>query len=159
MASALRRSSFEYCGAETDGAISWVCPPEYLRDAALPALRRGAERAGRAAPPLIAHVPVCVHERSDEVTAAAREQLATYPRLPFYAQMFADAGFPEAQQSAQWSDRMIDAVVAHGDESAVAGRLRQVLDWGASEVLAAVVTAGPDRTKSWERSIRLLAEL
>ena len=32
MASALRPASFEFCGAEADGAISWVCPGVYLRD-------------------------------------------------------------------------------------------------------------------------------
>jgi len=36
MASALREGSFELCGAEADGAISWVCPGSYLRDVALP---------------------------------------------------------------------------------------------------------------------------
>ena len=38
MASALQRRSFELCGAEADGAISWVCPGGYLRDVAIPAM-------------------------------------------------------------------------------------------------------------------------
>jgi alkanesulfonate monooxygenase SsuD/methylene tetrahydromethanopterin reductase-like flavin-dependent oxidoreductase (luciferase family) len=42
MASALQRRSFELCGAEADGAISWICPGPYLRDVALPAMREGA---------------------------------------------------------------------------------------------------------------------
>ena len=46
MASALQRGSFELCGAEADGAISWICPGVYLRDVALPAMRLGAERVG-----------------------------------------------------------------------------------------------------------------
>jgi F420-dependent oxidoreductase-like protein len=159
MASALRKASFEFCGAETEGAISWVCPAEYLRDVALPAMKDAAKKAGRPTPALIMHVPVCVHDNAAEARAAAREQLATYPRLPFYAQMFADAGFPEAVQSAQWSDRMIDAVVAHGSEAAVANRLEQMLGWGPSEMLVAVVTAGTDRRESWDRSIKLIADL
>jgi F420-dependent oxidoreductase-like protein len=159
LASALRARSFRFCGRETDGAISWVCPPEYLRSVALPALEQGADDASRPVPPLIAHVPVCVHEDPGEAREAVREQLATYPRLPFYAQMFADAGFPEAKQTAQWSDQMIDATVAHGDETVVAARLKQVLDWGAAEVLVSVVTAGPDRERSWERAIRLIVSL
>jgi len=36
MTSALQRDSFELCGEEADGAISWVCPGPYLRDVALP---------------------------------------------------------------------------------------------------------------------------
>ena len=61
MGSALRKGSFELCGAEADGAISWICPGRYLRDVALPAMEKGAKEAGRPTPPLIAHAPVCVH--------------------------------------------------------------------------------------------------
>ncbi len=32
MASALRPASFRVCGELADGAISWVCPWDYLRD-------------------------------------------------------------------------------------------------------------------------------
>ena len=93
MASALRHGSFELCGAEADGAISWICPAIYLRDVALPAMRRGAEGAGRPVPPLIAHLPVSVHTDAGEVRAAVRAQIMN-PRLPFYQHMMADAGFP-----------------------------------------------------------------
>ena len=62
MASALQEQSFELCGELADGAISWVCPPAYLRETALPALRRGAEAAGREPPPLIMHAPICVED-------------------------------------------------------------------------------------------------
>ena len=72
MGSALRKGSFELCGAESDGAISWICPFSYLRDVALPAMQAGAQRAGRETPPLIAHAPVCVHDNADEVRAAVR---------------------------------------------------------------------------------------
>lgn len=159
LASALRRASFEYCGAETDGAISWVCPPAHLRDTALPALKRGAERAGRPVPPLIAHAPICVHERVEEVREAVGEQLAIYPKLPFYARMFADAGFPEAIESARWSERMIDATVAHGSETAVARQLEALIKSGATEILVSVVTAGPDRKASWKRALELVGKL
>ena len=158
MASALRRASFQACGAETDGAISWVCPGVYLRDVAVPAMEAGAQEAGRPVPPLITHAPVCVHDNPDEVRAAVREQLGNFPQRTFYARMFAEAGYPEAEQSAAWSDQMIDAVALSGDEETVAGRLRQLFDWGSSEVIASVITAGADRTRSWDRTIRLLAD-
>mgnify|MGYP003324951041 FL=1 len=38
MASALRTRSYEFCGAEADGAISWVSPYQFLRDAKTEAL-------------------------------------------------------------------------------------------------------------------------
>ncbi len=159
MAAALRSSAYEVCGELADGAISWVSPGVYLRDVALPALRRGAERAGRNVPPLVAHAPVCVHDNPTEVRDAARQQLANYPRSPFYQQMFAQAGFPEAAETQSWSDRMVDAVVLSGPEEQVAKRLRELFEWGMSEVIAHVVTAGPNAAASRERTLRLLSDL
>ena len=158
MASALQQKSFELCGEVADGAISWVCPGVYLRDVALPAMRAGAERAGRPVPPLIAHAPVCVHGKPDEVRAAAQQQLANYVRLPFYVQMLTAAGFPEASSGA-WSDAMIDAVVLSGEESRVAERLRELFGFGATEILVSPLAAGSDRTASVERTLRLVAEV
>jgi len=155
MASALQRGSYELCGEEADGAISWVCPGLYLRDVALPAMHAGAERAGRPVPPLIAHAPVCVHEHTEEVRGAVREQLATYPRLPFYQRMLMAAGFPEVAHNT-WSDRMIDAVVLWGNEARVEERLRELLSFGATEVLVSPVAAGSNRTASLDRTMRLL---
>ena len=157
MASALRSGAFELCGAETDGAISWVCPGDYLRDVAIPAIHRGAEKAGRPTPPLIAHAPVCVHENPEEVAAAAREQIGNYPRSTFYARMFADAGFPEAFEE-KWSDAMIDAVVLWGNESKVADRLRDLLSF-AGEIIVTPISAGEDRAASLDRTLRLVAEV
>lgn len=158
MASALQQKSFELCGEVADGAISWVCPGVYLRDVALPAMRAGAERAGRPVPPLIAHAPVCVHGKPDEVRAAAQQQLANYVRLPFYVQMLTAAGFPEASSGA-WSDAMIDAVVLSGEESRVAERLRELFGFGATEILVSPLAAGSDRAASLERTLRLVAEV
>ncbi|MEE9247938.1 MAG: LLM class flavin-dependent oxidoreductase [Dehalococcoidia bacterium] len=156
MASALRRASFKLCGAEADGAISWVCPGEYLRDVALPAMQEGAKEAGRQAPPLITHAAVCVHDDPDEVRTAALEELEYYPKSHFYQRMFADAGFPEAEETGAWSDRMLDAVVLSGSEERVAEGLRRLFDWGATEVLASVIEAGPSKQECWERTVRLL---
>ena len=156
MASALRRRSFEVCGEVADGAISWVCPGTYLRDVALPAMQEGAKNAGRDTPPLIAHAPVSVHDRPDEARAAAKEQLAMYPRSPFYQQMFVASGHPEATNG-EWSDGMVDDVVFIGDEEQVANRLRELLSWGATEIIAHPVLAGQDREASLRRTLELVA--
>ena len=155
MASALQAKSFELCGAEADGAISWVCPGAYLRDVALPAMKAGAERAGRPVPPLIAHAPVCVHDNPDEIRAAIREQVSN-PGLPFYQRMFAAAGFPEASKGG-WSDAMIDATAVWGNESQVMEKLDGLFALGATEILASPVTVGSDRNASLERTLRVLA--
>ena len=156
MASALRRGSFELCGAEADGAISWICPGVYLRDVALPAMEAGARRAGRETPPLIAHAPVCVHDNADEVRAAVREQIMN-PRLPFYQRMLVAAGYPEATAGV-WSDAMIDGAVIWGDEGQALERIQELFSFGATEILASPVTAGPDRGASLDRTMRLLGQ-
>jgi F420-dependent oxidoreductase-like protein len=159
LVSALRPRSFELCGEISDGAISWVCPGTYLRDVALPAMQQGAEKAGRTAPPLIAHTPVCVHEDGDEVLAAVRAQLSNYPRSSFYQMMFAQAGFPEAAEIETWSKEMMDSVVIWGNEEQVAARLAERFEWGMGELIAHVVAAGSDTDASRERSLELLASL
>ena len=82
MASALRSASYEFCGARGIPALSWVCPAAYLRDSALPAMQRGAERAGHETPPLIAHVPVCLSDDRDAVRDAVRRSSPTTPERP-----------------------------------------------------------------------------
>jgi len=157
MASALRPNGFRVCGELADGAISWVCPLPYLRDVAVPAIREGAATAGRTPPPLIAHVPVAVSEDREAVRQAAARQVGFYPRVPFYSQMFQDAGFPEAKEG-QLSDRMIDALVVHGSAAEVKERLRQVPAFGAGELLAMpILPAGDDGALA--RTLAVLGEL
>lgn len=159
MAAALRPRAYEVCGEVADGAISWVSPPEYLRDVALPAIQRGADKAKRAAPPLVMHLPVCVHEDGDEVLAATRQQLATYPKSPFYQAMFAESGFPEAGETETWSAGMRDSVVAWGNEEQVSAHIARMFDWGMGEVIVSIVTAGSDPAASRARTLDLLTKL
>ena len=158
MAAALGAKAYELCGAEADGAISWVCPGSYLRDVALPALQRGANSAGRPVPPLVAHAPVCVHDHAEAVRAAVRQQFGGFARTPFYQNMFHAAGFPEVAQGS-WSDAMIDAVALWGDEARVAEALAGLFALGATEILVSPVPAGDDRAASLERTLRLLSQV
>jgi len=157
MASALRKGSFELCGAEADGAISWICPGTYLRDSALPAMEAGARKAGRSVvPPLIAHAPVCVHENASEVRGAVRDQLMN-PSLPYYQRMLVAAGYPEATEGV-WSDAMIDGGVIWGDEAKAAEGIAELFAFGATEVLVSPITAGANTTASLDRTMRLLGQ-
>lgn len=157
MASALRAIGFRTCGELADGAISWVCPLPYLRDVAVPALREGAAKASRAVPPLIAHVPVAVSDDAAAVRKGAAEQLGRYPRVPYYSQMFRDAGFPEAKDGTL-SDRMIDALVVHGTAARVKERLRQLPSFGAAELLAMPILP-PGDEQALGRTLSALGEL
>jgi F420-dependent oxidoreductase-like protein len=158
LASALQEKSFVLCGEVADGAISWMCPLAYVRDVALPAFRRGAEKAGRPLPRLVVHVPVCVHEDAEAVREAARTQFGFYMRIPSYARMSAAAGFPEAADTGL-SDAHLDALVAHGGELQVAEKLREWFSIGADEIIAAPIGAGEDRTETLERTVALVAAM
>ena len=158
MVSALRVKSFQLAGAEADGVISWVCPPQYLREVALPALRGAASKANRQAPPLIAHTPVCVHENREEAREAFRKELGYYPKTRLFAKMLAEAGFPGAQETG-WTDPMADAVLVSGDEEQVEKRLLDMFEWGASELIVTVVSAGSDKKASVRRTSKLLARV
>ena len=157
MASALRSASFEACGELADGAISWVCPLSYVRDVGLPALKAGAAKANRPVPPLVVHAPVCVNEDLDAARNAVREQMGYFPRTPFYARMFEQAGFPESDDTG-WTDEMLDSVLIAGTEEQVAEGLNEIFAWGGSEVLASIVTVG-DAKASRERTMKLIAEV
>ena len=145
MASALQRGSFRACGELADGAISWNAPARYLRDHALPAMQEGAASAGRTAPPLVAHLPICVTEDRAAVLAAGRAQLGRSARLPFYAGMLAAAGFPDAPDGV--SEELVDALVVSGSEDEVAARLGELLAEGMGELL--VMPIGPGDPGPW----------
>ncbi len=142
LASALRPRSFELCGELSDGAISWMCPLSYLLEVALPAMRRGAEKAGRETPPLVAHVPIAMTADREAARALARTQLAMYASVPNYRGMFAAAGFDATEG---YSDELLDDLVVSGDESAVAEALGRWREAGVGEVLAHPLFEPDDR--------------
>ncbi|MCC6628855.1 MAG: LLM class flavin-dependent oxidoreductase [Chloroflexi bacterium] len=155
--SALRAGAFRLAGEISDGALSWVCPAPYLIGTALPALRAGAVAAGRPAPPLVAHVPVAITADRGAALAAARMALASYARQPFYAAMFADAGFPVGPGMAP-SDALLDELVAIGEEDAIAARLRRLLDGGLDELLVMGIPV-TDGAAEFARLARLVGQL
>ena len=157
MASALRPNGFRLCGELADGAISWMCPLPYLRDVAVPAIAEGAKLAGREAPPLVAHVPVCVSEDAAAVYEAAKRQAGFYPRVPYYSQMFQDSGFPEAKEG-EFSQRMSEAVVVSGSAEQVKARLRDLKAFGVGELLAMPVLPAGD-AEALPRTLKMLGEL
>ncbi len=154
--SALRTGAFHLAGEVADGAISWVCPVPYLLEQALPALQAGAAAAGRAAPPMVAHIPVALSQDRAAVTAAARVQLGRYGRLPFYARMFADAGYPVTDGT--MSDDLFAALVVSGNEESVARRLQDLLATGLDELLVMPIAVG-DAADEHTRLARLIGQL
>lgn len=136
--STLRAHAFELAGELTDGAITWLCPVDYILSVGKPALMRGAEKAGREAPPIVAHVLVSPRTDREAVRRDARQLLTYYGGATFYRRMFADAGFPLNPDNSP-TDALIDELVVSGDASAIAGALRARLDRGLDELVVSLV--------------------
>lgn len=157
MVSALRHNAFRLAGEVADGGISWVSPLPHIANVAAPALREGAEVAGRPAPPAIVHTPVVISTDREAVIEAALKQFGFYARLPFYSAMWQEAGFPEAA-GGETSDAMVDALVLSGDEDTVAERLRAFPANGAGEIIADVINL-PGDPAARERTIAFLGRM
>ncbi len=155
--SALRENAFRLAGEISDGAISWVCPVSYLLERALPALQAGAASSKRTPPPLIAHVPVALSQDRQAVLSAARQQLGRYGQLPFYASMFADAGYPVT--NGEMSDALFDDLVVSGDEATIAERLQNLLQAGLDELLIMPITVSENGNDEKARLAGLIGQL
>jgi F420-dependent oxidoreductase-like protein len=158
MISALREPSYRLAGEIADGAIAWVSPAPYLKQVAMPAIEEGARKAGRTPPPLVAHCFIAVDEDEDAVREIAEQRAGNYPRLPFYASMFEQAGYPEAKEG-KLSQRMLDAIVVHGNEEQIETGIQEFADAGAGEVIATILPVGAGRRASVDRALKAIGRL
>jgi F420-dependent oxidoreductase-like protein len=155
---ALRPAAYMLAGAVADGAISWVSPSAFLRDVARPALLAGAaQRGGGARPRLVGHAFGLVSDDAAAVKQLGRERLTGYTRQPFYQEMFAAAGHPEARNGVM-SDALVDDLVLAGNEEQVRQGIRRFLDGGVDELIISLLPAGAQPEASIERTFRLLGQ-
>jgi probable F420-dependent oxidoreductase len=70
----------------------------------------------------------------ERARAIARDHLAFYLTLPNYCDNWLRSGFEESDLADGGSDRLIDGLVAWGDEDAVRGRLEEHVAAGADHV-------------------------
>jgi probable F420-dependent oxidoreductase len=82
---------------------------------------------------LVVGLSVIPDADADRAKAAARESVSGRLAAPSYAARIAGLGY-SAQEIAEVSDRLVDAVVAHGDSTAVAVKVREHLLAGADHV-------------------------
>jgi hypothetical protein len=89
-------------------------------------------------PPLIAHVPVALSQDSDSVMAAGHKMFEVYSKLPFYAKMFADAGFPLTSDK-KVTDEFVNNMIISGNEDTISTSLTKLLDAGLDELMVSFV--------------------
>jgi probable F420-dependent oxidoreductase len=122
---ALRPKMLELARQRTAGAHPYFVPPAHTAKA----------RAILGPVPLLAPEQVVVSE-SDPTRARelGRRHMALYLRLPNYVNNLRALGYEDADFADGGSDRLVDAIVAWGDEEAIAVRVREHLDAGADHV-------------------------
>lgn len=122
---ALRPRMLELARDHAAGAHPYFVPPEHTA--------RARETLG--AVPLLTPEQVVVLETDPSLARAlGRHHMAIYLRLPNYVNNLRELGFTDEDLEAGGSDRLVDAIVAWGDEDAIAGRVRDHLDAGADHV-------------------------
>lgn len=91
---ALSTKMLELAGEIADGAILWLCPPDYVREVAVPAISRGRRRAKRSLDgfEIVAAVPLAITDDRAAAMTAFRAELSRYATLPFYRAMLQSAG-------------------------------------------------------------------
>jgi probable F420-dependent oxidoreductase len=109
----------------TQGAHPYLVTPGHTKQA----------RATLGDGPVLAPEQSFVLERDPaRARAIARDHLAFYLTLPNYCDNWLRSGFEEADLADGGSDRLVDGLVAWGDEDAVRGRLEEHVAAGADHV-------------------------
>lgn len=132
MLAALGPKMLALAAQRTRGTHTYLVTPEHTA-------RIRAELGSR---PLIAAEQGAVLETDpDKARTIARENLAGYLILPNYTNNFLRLGFSEADIANGGSDRLVDALIAWGDEEAIRARVQEQHDAGAEHVCVQVLTS------------------
>jgi hypothetical protein len=75
--------------------------------------------------------------------------MAYYLRLPNYVNNLRELGFADADFADGGSDRLVDAIVAWGDEAAISARLAEHFDAGADHVAVQAYARDGTEAVSW----------
>ena len=131
---ALGPKMLELARARTAGTHPYLVTPELTARA----------RAGVGPDGLVASEQGVVFETDrDRARATARLHLKTYLGLPNYSNNWKRQGFTDDDLVDGGSDRLVDALVAWGDEATIAARIQEHRDAGADHVCIQVLTDDP----------------
>ena len=122
---ALRPKMLALAAQKARGAHPYFVPPEHTA--------RAREILGRG-PWLCPEQMVLLETNPSKAREIARRNMAIYTGLPNYQNNLRELGFGDADFAGGGSDRLVDAIVAWGDEKAIAARIQAHHDAGADHV-------------------------
>ena len=130
---ALREKMLGLAGSQTRGAHPYFVTPEHTR--------RAREIMGPDAW-LCPEQKVLLDTDASSARATARQAMQVYIGLPNYKNNLLTLGFDEADFENGGSDRLVDGIVAWGDEKAIADRIQAHRDAGANHVCIQPIRPG-----------------
>lgn len=139
---ALQPRMARVAGETADGCLTWLAPPQYLKETLVPAVQAGAAAAGRTAPRIVALVPAYQTSDLAEVRALVMQTIGHHVNRPHYRAMLGRAGLLSGQSDHACRDRLLDSVVAWGDPGQIGERLDQYRRAGADEIAVAAYPGG-----------------
>src|SRR5699024_1106894 len=121
-------------GEVADVAICWLTPASYVEDVLVPALEKGAERAGRPVPRLVVMVPLAVDRPGRDPVALAR---TPHVNFPHYQDMLRRAGVSVDEDDADVTLRSMieNEVFLFGSPAAIAKQIDEYREVGVDEVV------------------------
>jgi len=122
---ALRDRMLGLAAERTRGAHPYFVPPEHTAHA--------REVMGEG-PWLCPEQMVLRESDATKARALAREQMQNYTRLPNYQNNLRQLGYGDADFEDGGSDRLVDAIVAWGDDETITARIQAHYDAGADHV-------------------------
>ena len=142
---ALGPQALKVAGTLADGTtLAWV-GPKTVREHIKPRLSEAAAAAGKAAPRIIATLPVCVTNDEAGIRARIGRNLAMYGELPSYKAMFEREGIEGPGQL---------AIV--GNEDQVRAAIEEMREAGVTDFAASEFTTNDDER---QRTRALLKQL
>ncbi|MFT7598735.1 MAG: 5,10-methylenetetrahydromethanopterin reductase [Acidimicrobiales bacterium] len=133
LVAALGPQALRVAGSRTAGtSLAWV-GPKTVRDHIAPTLREAAEKAGRAAPRVLATLPICVTDDAAAIRRQISASAVMYTQLPSYQAMFEREGVSEPGE-----------LGLVGSESEVEDKLANLAAAGVTDFAASEFAPSPD---------------
>ncbi|MEV1171264.1 LLM class flavin-dependent oxidoreductase [Nonomuraea sp. NPDC049784] len=155
----LRRGMARLAGEVADVAVTWLTPAAWLADTIVPALREGAEAAGRDMPRVAAMVPVALRRPDRTPAEQALASNAMHLRGPHYIDMLRKAGLAvTGQNTAADAAALVEGgAFVSGDLEQVLTGLKEFEQAGADEIILNLTGVynlqGPDETTNELKSL------
>ena len=127
---ALGPKMLEVAGRLADGTATWMTGPKTLAEHTVPAITKAARAAGRAAPRVIAALPIALTKDPAAAREVANKVFAIYGQLPSYRAML------DREGAANPGD-----VGIAGDEAALRAGLARLRDAGVTHFVASTYPA------------------